>query len=150
MADGANGSGQSKQPFRPAPPPLQSDTMAALLALKGQDPGGSARTLFAKLDKDGDGTISPSELQAASGASGTESDGTSAAALFDALDRNGDGGIDKGELTSALRRGHGRRRHAAAQAQQVAAGQPVALIEQLAKTQAQLSPKPAATTSTVA
>jgi hypothetical protein len=106
---GASGTTAGTQAFGPAPPPFKDDTMAALIALKGQDTGGSAQTLFAKLDTDGDGKVSASEFKTALGSS--DVDQSSADALFTKLDRDGDGSIGQGELTSALRRGHGRHHH---------------------------------------
>jgi hypothetical protein len=114
---GAQGSGASSSAapaFGMAPPPFKDSTMAALIALKGQDAGssngtGSAQSLFAKLDTDGDGKVSQSELESALNPSGVDT--ASADALFTKLDRNGDGSIDQGELTSATRRGHGRHHH---------------------------------------
>jgi hypothetical protein len=106
---GASGATAAPQAFGMAPPPFQDGTMAALIALKGQDAGGSVQSLFSKLDTDGDGKISQSELETALGSSGV--DASRADALFTKLDRDGDGGIGQGELTSALRRGHGRHHH---------------------------------------
>ena len=110
----AGGAAAGKQPFGMAPPPFPDGTMAALIALKGQDTTGangtgSAQGLFAKLDTDGDGKVSQSELEGALSPSGVDT--SSADALFSKLDRNGDGAIDAGELTSATRRGHGRHHH---------------------------------------
>lgn len=108
----ASGGGAGPQAFGMAPPPFKDSTMAALIALKGQDgnaAGGSAQSLFAKLDADGDGKVSQSELESALSPSGVDT--SSADALFSKLDRNGDGSIDVGELTSATRRGHGRHHH---------------------------------------
>lgn len=110
-ASGSSGAAPSAQAFGMAPQPFPDNTMAALIALKGQDTGGSAQSPFATLDTDGDGGISKSELENALGSSGV--DQSSADALFAKLDRNGDGSVDQGELTSALRRGHGRHHMAA-------------------------------------
>ena len=110
--DGASGSptqsGTSTSAFGPAPPPFQNGTMAALIALQGQNTtgAGGAQSLFGKLDSDGDGAVSKSEFEGALGQSGVDT--SSADALFSKLDRNGDGSIDQGELTSATKRGHGR------------------------------------------
>jgi len=109
---GAASAGQ--QTFGMAPPPFKDGTMAALIALKGQDTGGSAQSLFAKLDTDGDGKVSQSELETGLSPSGVDTSG--ADALFSKLDQNGDGSIDQGELTSATRRGHGRHHHGMAAA----------------------------------
>jgi hypothetical protein len=53
--------------------------------------------LFAKLDTNGDGTISKSELEAAFGGNAN----TSADAVFNKLDTNGDGSVDPSELAAA-------------------------------------------------
>ena len=108
------GASANPQAFGLAPPPFKDSTMAALIALKGQDAGssngtGGAQGLFSKIDTDGDGKITQSELESALGGSGV--DPKSADALFSKLDRNGDGSVDLGELTSATRRGHGRHHH---------------------------------------
>ena len=112
QAPGAASAGP--QAFGMAPPPFPDGTMAALIALKSQDTSGAngtggAQSLFTKLDTDGDGKVSQSELESALSGSGVDS--SSADALFSKLDRNGDGSIDQGELTSATRRGHGHHHH---------------------------------------
>jgi len=113
--DGASGSptqsGTSTSAFGPAPPPFQNGTMAALIALQGQNTtgAGGAQSLFGKLDSDGDGAVSKSEFEDALGQSGVDT--SSADALFGKLDQNGDGSIDQGELTSATKRGHGHHHH---------------------------------------
>jgi hypothetical protein len=113
--DGASGSptqsGTSTSAFGPAPPPFQNGTMAALIALQGQNTtgAGGAQSLFGKLDSDGDGAVSKSEFEGALGQSGVDT--SSADALFGKLDQNGDGSIDQGELTSATKRGHGHHHH---------------------------------------
>ena len=113
--DGASGSptqsGTSTSAFGPAPPPFQNGTMAALIALQGQNTtgAGGAQSLFGKLDSDGDGAVSKSEFEGALGQSGVDT--SSADALFSKLDQNGDGSIDQGELTSATKRGHGHHHH---------------------------------------
>jgi len=113
-AAASGGQTAAQQAFGMAPPPFKDSTMAALIALKGQDSGaangaGSAQSLFSKIDTDGDGKITQSELKSALSPSGVDS--ASADALFTKLDRNGDGSVDMGELTSATRRGHGRHHH---------------------------------------
>lgn len=113
--DGAAGtnaqSSASTGSFGPAPPPFQNGTMAALIALQGQNTNGAggAQSLFSTLDSDGDGKISQTELETALGKANVSS--SSADQLFARLDRNGDGSIDQGELTSALKRGHGHHHH---------------------------------------
>jgi hypothetical protein len=113
--DGASGSptqsGTSTSAFGPAPPPFQNGTMAALIALQGQNTtgAGGAQSLFGKLDSDGDGAVSKSEFEDVLGQSGVDT--SSADALFGKLDQNGDGSIDQGELTSATKRGHGHHHH---------------------------------------
>src|SRR6185312_5479119 len=73
---GAASAGQ--QTFGMAPPPFKDGTMAALIALKGQDTGGSAQSLFAKLDTDGDGKVSQSELETGLSPSGVDTSGADA------------------------------------------------------------------------
>ena len=105
----AGAASPGQQTFGMAPPPFKDGTMAALIALKGQDTGGSAQSLFAKLDTAGDGKVSQSELETGLSPSGVDTSG--ADALFSKLDQNGDGSIDQGELTSATKRGHGHHHH---------------------------------------
>jgi len=147
---GAGGASGATQPFGKAPLPFPDTTMAALIALKGQDTGGSAQGLLSKLDTDGDGTVSQSEFEAALGGAGV--DASQADALFAKLDRNGDGSVDQGELTSALRRGHGQHhRHVAASMTNATQGaNPVNLIEQLIKMQAQPAGEQGTTVSALA
>ncbi len=83
-------------------PPLSSGTLAALIALQGQggtDASSGASGLFAKLDSDGDGTVSKGEFENVLGKAGVDTN--SADALFSKLDANGDGSISKGEMKSA-------------------------------------------------
>jgi hypothetical protein len=91
--------------------PLDSGTMAALLSLQGQSSAatGGACGLFAKLDADGDGSISKSEFESALGNAGVDTN--SADALFSKLDANGDGSITKSELASARHAYQGTHHH---------------------------------------
>lgn len=79
--------------------PFNSDTLATLISLQGQNGVNSASGLFAKLDTDGDGSISKSEFESALGNAGV--DANSADSVFAKLDANGDGSISKSELASA-------------------------------------------------
>jgi hypothetical protein len=65
---------------------------------------GPAAKLFAKIDSDGDGKISKTELEAAFTAAGGSTD--QADALFDKLDKDGDGAVSKTEFLTAAARGH--------------------------------------------
>jgi hypothetical protein len=100
-----------------AGPRLDANVLGFLILSQGQQstdtagagtpplsPGQSR--LFAKLDTNGDGTISKSELQAALGANG---DTPAADSAFGSLDRNGDGSIDPGEFAAA--KPHRQRHH---------------------------------------
>jgi hypothetical protein len=78
--------------------PFNTGTMAALISLQGQaGSSNGASGLFAKLDANGDGSISKSEFESALGSAGVDT--SSADALFTKLDANGDGSISKAELT---------------------------------------------------
>jgi hypothetical protein len=90
-------------------PPFSPNVLAFLILNQGQPstppqgPDASPMTpwqsrLFAKLDNNGDGTISKSELEAALGADGNT---TAADATFSKLDANGDGAIDPSEMAAA-------------------------------------------------
>jgi hypothetical protein len=109
-ATASNGAPAGSQPFGMAGPPFPDGTMAALIALKGQDASGSGgpQGLFASLDSDGDGKVSQSEFETALSSSGVDT--SSADALFAKLDSNGDGSIDQSELTPTSR-GHGGHHH---------------------------------------
>ena len=119
--DGAAGtnaqSSASTGSFGPAPPPFQNGTMAALIALQGQNTNGAggAQSLFSSLDSDGDGKISQTELETALGKANVSS--ASADQLFARLDRNGDGSrrVDRleGAQVLAKRDGAGVRPQAA-------------------------------------
>ena len=81
--------------------PFNTGTLATLISLQGQNTtaGGAASGLLAKLDANGDGSVSKSEFESA--LSGAGVDTSSADALFSKLDANGDGSISKSELASA-------------------------------------------------
>ncbi|MBS0246158.1 MAG: EF-hand domain-containing protein [Proteobacteria bacterium] len=108
-AASSSGSASSRSPFGP-------DMMSQLIDLQqkasaagstgASDPGNAK--LFAKLDTDGDGTISKSEFEAAASQHGI---GTSISdAVFAKLDGNGDGSVSQSELASAAQ-GHGHHGH---------------------------------------
>ena len=103
----------------PGSGPFKSNVLAFLLARqeqqsgtqggrpKGLSPLGEA--LFAKLDSDGNGSISKTELTSALGSS---ADTSTADKLFSKLDKSGDGSIDAKEFAGALQgRGGHHRRH---------------------------------------
>jgi len=85
-------------------------TFAALISLQGQSASGANASgpdqLFAKLDTDGDGSISKSEFENALANVGVST--TDADSLFAKLDSNGDGSISESELEKA---GHGHHHH---------------------------------------
>jgi len=101
LSQSATGAQTSAEP----PSPLSGGkfdfgTLSALLSAQGQagaSVGGPASALFSKLDIDGDGKISKSELETALGKVGVDT--SSADAVFNNLDANGDGSISKSELT---------------------------------------------------
>ena len=100
-----NGS-QAQQPVTGSgqgAPSLSSGTLATLIALQGQSGSNQQGGLFAKLDTDGDGSISQSEFQTSAANAGVDT--SSADALFAKLDANGDGSISRGEMAKA-RGGH--------------------------------------------
>jgi hypothetical protein len=81
-------------------PPFSPDTMAALLSAQGQQSAdGPDAKLFAKLDANGDGTISKDEFSAAASKAGA--DPSVADAVFAKMDADGDGGVTQSELTKA-------------------------------------------------
>ncbi|MEJ2431644.1 MAG: EF-hand domain-containing protein [Pseudolabrys sp.] len=80
---------------KPADGPLDTGTLAALIALQGQNGAGHAG-LVGKLDADGDGVVDKSELESALAPAGV--DKASADAAVNTLDADGDGGISKSEL----------------------------------------------------
>ncbi len=98
QASAVTGSGQGA-------PALSSGTLAALIAMQGQDGANGKGGIFAKLDTDGNGSISQSEFETAAGKAGV--DASSADALFGKIDANGDHGISKSELAKATHRGGG-------------------------------------------
>lgn len=90
-------------------PPFSPETMAALLSAQGQQQtGGADAKLFAKLDTNGDGTISKDEFSAATSKAGV--DGSLSDAVFSKMDANGDGSVTQDELTKADKAG-GRHHH---------------------------------------
>ncbi len=100
-SNGTNGQPQSQPAGSGSSTPFDSSTLAALISLQGQNATGTSggAGLFAKLDANGDGSISKSEFENA--LSGAGVDTTSADSLFSKLDANGDGSITKGEIASA-------------------------------------------------
>lgn len=90
-------------------PSLSSGTLATLISLQGQDGTNGQRSLFSKLDTNGNGSISKSEFEKALGQAGVDS--PSADALFSKLDTNGDGSISQGEFTKAMHAAHGGHGH---------------------------------------
>lgn len=113
-------------------PALSSGTMAALIALQGQDGANKSGGLFAKIDTDGDGKISQGEFESTLGKAGV--DKQSADALFSKLDADGDDSISKSELARGR---HGPANHAN-------------LVAHLKQLQSQLAAGSASTTSTTA
>ena len=102
----SSGSAASQSPFGP-------DMMSQLIDLQQKanaagstgagDPGNSK--LFAKLDTNGDGTVSKSEYEAASSQHGISTSFSDA--VFSKLDGNGDGSVSQSELASAAKgQGH--------------------------------------------
>jgi hypothetical protein len=84
---------------------VHTGTLAALLALQGNDPtsapGDVASKFFSQIDADGDGQISKAELDSgAHGASNANAD-----ALFSAIDANNDDSLSKDELSAAANHG---------------------------------------------
>lgn len=81
-------------------PPFGSDTMSALLSLQDQQSADSpSAKLFAKLDGNGDGTISKDEFMSAADKAGADS--SVASAVFDKIDGDGDGAVSQSELAKA-------------------------------------------------
>lgn len=77
---------------------------------QGMDMSALWQNMLKKADKDGDGKISKTELQATLPEDGT---GPSADQIFSKLDTNNDGFIDEAESAAATQRPHqGGRRHA--------------------------------------
>ena len=121
----------------PAASQFDNGTLAALIALQGQGGTGKAASgLFGKLDADGDGFVSKSELENA--LSGAGVDKTSADAVFGKLDANGDGGISQSELSLQAAYHHRHRQQAGGD-----------LLAQLGQIQAMLTQPAAATTTAV-
>ncbi|MBS0533498.1 MAG: EF-hand domain-containing protein [Proteobacteria bacterium] len=108
-ATSSSGSASSQSPFGP-------DMMSQLIDLQqkanaagstgASDPGNSK--LFAKLDTNGDGTVSKSEFEAAASQHGIST--SISDAVFAKLDSNGDGSVSSSELASAAK-GHGHHGH---------------------------------------
>ena len=103
----------------PGSGPFKSNVLAFLLARQEQQsgtqggrPNGLSKlgeALFDKVDSDGNGSISKTELQSALG---TGTDSGTADKLFSKLDKSGDGAIDAKEFAAALQgRGGHHRRH---------------------------------------
>jgi hypothetical protein len=98
--------------------PFKPNVLAFLLARQEQQSGTQGRgpdglsplgeALFAKLDGDGNGSISKAELQSALG---TGTDSSAADKLFSKLDKSGDGALDAKEFAGALRGRGGHHRH---------------------------------------
>jgi hypothetical protein len=97
QTNAVTGSGQ-------AAPALSSGTLATLIAMQGQGGANGRGGAFARLDADGDGSISKSEFETAANKAGVDT--SSADALFGKLDTNGDGSISKSELAKATHHGH--------------------------------------------
>jgi Ca2+-binding EF-hand superfamily protein len=116
-------------------PALSSGTLAALIAAQGQG-GPDGKSAFARLDADGDGSISKGEFETAAKKAGVDT--SSADALFGKLDTDGDGDISKGELAKAMHGGHGHRLADGSSATAPAGGASQAsLFDKLIKMQAQ-------------
>ncbi|HWK98102.1 MAG TPA: EF-hand domain-containing protein [Pseudolabrys sp.] len=103
-------------------PPFGQGMMAQLIALQqqasaatgsgtsGADPGDAK--FFAKLDTNGDGSVSQSEFEAAASKHGVST--SIADAVFAKIDGNGDGNVSQSELAAADKgRGHHGHHHAA-------------------------------------
>ena len=81
-------------------PQFSADTMSALLSAQGQQStDGADAKLFAKLDTNGDGSISKDEFSAATSKAGVDS--SLSDAVFSKMDANGDGSVTQDELTKA-------------------------------------------------
>lgn len=79
---------------------FSADTMSALLSAQGQQSTDSPDAkLFAKLDTNGDGTVSKDEFSAATSKAGVDS--SLSDAVFSKMDANGDGSVTQDELTKA-------------------------------------------------
>ncbi len=115
ISGGGTPSGQTTAPQSttatgPSGPPFSPDTMSALLSAQGQQSaGGPDARLFAKLDTDGDGTVSKDEFSAAASKAGADS--AVADAVFNKIDSNGDGAVTQDELTKADKAGGHRHHH---------------------------------------
>ncbi|MFA6264719.1 MAG: EF-hand domain-containing protein [Pseudolabrys sp.] len=108
-ASGSSSSGSSS-----ASSPFGQDMMAQLISLQQQSSSGATgdpgdAKLFAKLDTDGDGSVSKSEFEAATSQHGIDS--SVADAVFSKIDKDGDGSIGQGELAKADHAGRGHHGH---------------------------------------
>ena len=92
QASAVTGSGQGA-------PTLSSGTLSTLIAIQGQG-GPNGKSAFARLDADGDGSISKNELETAAKKAGLDT--SSADTVFGKLDSNGDGSVSQSELAKAL------------------------------------------------
>ncbi len=94
-----------------AGPPFSLDAMSALIAAQEQS-GTSGlsnyqQQIFGKLDADGDGTVTSTELQSAFGADNKDA----ADYVMSKLDTNGDGAISQSEFGAGTTRGAGGHHH---------------------------------------
>ena len=110
QSESAGKSGTSSPPVSGGPAlPLSPSTLAALISLQGQQSsksgGDGLSSLFGKFDTDGDGQVSKSEFESASGG---DADVSEVKALFGEIDDDGDGAISKNELGSAIQQAHTR------------------------------------------
>jgi hypothetical protein len=85
-----------------AAPPFSLDAMRALIAAQEQSSGlsGDQQKVFSKLDTDGDGKVTQSELEGGVGADNK----TLADAVMSKLDTNGDGAIDQSEFAAKTKK----------------------------------------------
>jgi hypothetical protein len=135
--DGDGGSGCCCDGASNGCPPFSPGVMTALLAAQGGQ--GSSRSsrlqaLFGKFDSDGNGQISQSEFESATGP-GADRDKVDA--LFAKLDGNGDGSVTEDELQSALQKARGGHHHhsgAGAQAAGAQGGDPLQALLSSAST----------------
>lgn len=115
QADAANNSsGAGAGPAAGGGAHISPETMSALLAAQSQSGTDfqpmsredALKSLFAKIDGDGDGKITKDEFEKALGAGGTNI--AQADDVFGKLDKDGDGSVSLDEMTSALKGGRGR------------------------------------------
>lgn len=100
----------------PPPPPLANgpmispDSMSALISTQESGSRGlRAEMLFAKMDTDGNGSVSKTEFENVFGAG---ADMSKVDGLFNALDTNRDGSVGNDEFMSAVQDSQGHHRHA--------------------------------------